>query len=176
MEGCLKMGWELRFLNLANNAEMIPGTPCYACGLSVNSSYSEPFFFAPPSSSDVPCDTSGFAGLMSSGFSSLSSPAFCLAPSGLVMFGSKAASSFFAAVSSVPDFAYSFASVFIFSRSCWASRCGFSLPPSVDRCPKGIEVVNGLGCTMLCSLGAVKGRIARERWMNALGAMARCIY
>lgn len=119
-----------------------PRTPCHAWPWCTMSDQSSVFLHC---SFVVPCETFGSAGLTSSGFSSFPSPAFCFAPSGVVMFGSKAASSFLAAVSSVPDFAYSFASVFIFSRSCWASLCGLRSPPSLERSPNARAVVKVLG-------------------------------
>ena len=97
---------------------------CASPQVSAFSHHIGPFFFAPPSFSAVCCDASVFAGLISKGFSSFPSPAFSFAPSGLVVFGSRPASSFFGAVSSVPDLAYLLASVLIFSRSFWASFWG----------------------------------------------------
>lgn len=81
------------------------------------------FFFRPPSSF-VPFEISGFAGLAFNGFTRFPFLAFFFAACGSVMFGSNAASSLPAAVSSVPDLEYSLESGSICVRSSCASRCG----------------------------------------------------
>ena len=93
-----------------------------------NTTYRSLGFFpapAPPPLSSVGRLNSGFAGLASSGLTSFPSPAFFFASCGSLMFGSNAASSWPAATSSVPDLAYSFDSVLIWSRSSCADLCGF---------------------------------------------------